>query len=147
MAVQEALIVLSLLGCDDAGVTCDHIRTVDHRFETVEACSAASEQYLAATQDANYPAIVAVCQPVAELADVPPETPGEVASAPLDTPVAPPEAEEKGFLARVAAAVAGLAPDRDTLTRPLEVAADGAARAGSAVIVGVKRVAKAVNPF
>ena len=44
-------------------------------------------------------------------------------------------------------AVASVLPERETVEKPVEMAADGAMRVGEAVIVGVKRAANAVNPF
>lgn len=168
MAGAEALIVLSLLGCDDSGTQCDFVRVGTERFETVEACRAASEPLLQASVEADYPTVVAVCSPqsavpVQQAADtgepvpvpIPPETPAEVGdealpagdlAQPYPEPPAEPE-KEPGLLARVATAIGALAPDKETLTKPIDVAADGAAKVGGAVIVGVKRVANAVNPF
>ncbi|MCI5078420.1 hypothetical protein [Oricola sp.] len=178
MAAAEALIVLSLLGCDDSGAQCDFVRVGTERYETVEACRAASEPLLAATLEADYPTVVAVCSPESALpmasavegdqpdatgaevaaAALPPESPfeGEAplppegeAQIPAETPAEMPAEEEKapGLLARVGRAIGALTPDRETLTKPIDLAADGAATVGGAVIVGVRRVADAVNPF
>jgi len=208
MAAAEALIVLSLLGCDDSGAQCDFVRVGTERYETVEACRAASEPLLAASAEEDYPTVVAVCSPessvpTAQVAasgepvpvPVPPETPAEVDGTalspaeaaeaakadlqPAPFPPAPPKAgeetpqaltggetlppdgtmppapagdpeligKEPGLLSRVADAISSLAPEKETITKPIDVAADGAAKVGGAVIVGVKRVADAVNPF
>lgn len=171
MAGAEALIVLSLLGCDDAGLQCDFVRVDSHRYETVEACRAASEPLLARTGEGDYPTFVAVCSPesavpLAQQA-VEPATEGapQAAAAAVETITPPPAAlpapepaplarqdlpvppEEPGLLGRVANALSALTPDRETLTKPVDVAADGASKIGGAVIVGVRRVADAVNPF
>ena len=218
MAAAEALIVLSLLGCDDSGAQCDFVRVGNERYETVEACRAASEPLLAASAEEDYPTVVAVCSPESSVptaqtaalgepvpVPVPPETPAEVdgeALSPAETaeaakadlqpapfPPAPPKAGEEapqdmarselaqgepangelpppdgavppapagepvlvgrepGLLSRVADAISSLAPEKETITKPIDVATDGAAKVGGAVIVGVKRVADAVNPF
>jgi len=154
MAASEALIVLSLLGCDDAGTHCEYLRAADRQYATMESCQSASDAFLAASQDADYPAVVAICAPAAETAGrpVPPERLDEAG-----TPVAV-DVREPDFLERVAGAIVDLAPDRETLTKPVDAtvegaakvggaAVDGAAKVGGAVIVGVKRVAGAVNPF
>jgi len=143
MVATEAMIVLSLLGCDDTGTQCEYLRAAEQRFETVEACQTASDSFLADSHDADYPAVVAICAPAVETAGrpVPPELPGEV-----ETPV-PVDVREPDFLERIAGAIAEYAPGRETLTRPVDAAAEGAAKVGGAVIVGVKRVAGAVNPF
>ena len=72
---------------------------------------------------------------------VPPELPDNV-----ETPVAV-DVQQPDLLERIGSAIASLAPDRETLVKPFEAATEGAAKAGGAVIVGVKRVADAVNPF
>lgn len=143
MAATEALIVLSLLGCDDTGTQCEYLRAADQRFETIEACQSASETFLSASNEADYPAVVAICAPEVKTAGrpVPPETLDEAG-----TPVAV-DVREPDFLERIAGVIVDLAPDRETLTKPVDVAAEGAAKVGGAVIVGVKRVAGAVNPF
>jgi hypothetical protein len=143
MAASEALIVLSLLGCDDTGTQCEYLRAADRRFETIEACQSASDAFLAASDDADYPAVVAICAPAMQTAGrpVPPETLDEAG-----TPV-PVDVREPDFLERIAGAIADYAPDRETLTKPVDATVEGAAKLGGAVIVGVKRVAGAVNPF
>ena len=161
MAAAEALIVLSLLGCDDSGAQCDFVRVGPERYETVEACRAASEPLLAAS--AMTPAETAEAaktnlQP-APFPPAPPkageETPQTLAGGELPAPdgATPPADEpeligkEPGLLSRVADALSALAPEKETITKPIDIAADGAAKVGGAVIVGVKRVADAVNPF
>lgn len=164
MAGAEALIILSLLGCDDSGAQCDFVRVGTERYETVEACRAASEPLLQATVEDDYPTVVAVCSPesampAADIAERPDETAsGEdagqaaILTPPQDGAPAPDdmqaEAEKQpGLLARVGDALASLAPGRKTLTKPIDVATDGAATVGGAVIVGIRRVADVVNPF
>ena len=67
MAAAEALVVLSLLGCDDAGLQCDFVRVEEQRFATLEECRAASEPLLVTTDEAEYPTYVAVCSPESAL--------------------------------------------------------------------------------
>ncbi|GAB4357259.1 MAG: hypothetical protein Kow0026_17460 [Oricola sp.] len=147
MATTEALIVLSLLGCDDAGKQCEYLKAADRRFATIEACQAASESVLSASAGADYPAVVAICAPAAETAGRP--VPPEEAGMPVPVDVRQPD-----FLERIAGVIAGLAPGRETLAAPVDAtvraggaAVEGAAKVGDAVIVGVRRVAGAVNPF
>ncbi|QKV19290.1 hypothetical protein [Oricola thermophila] len=143
MTGAEAIIVLSLLGCDDSGTQCDYLRASEQRFASVAECRVASDAFLAASDDAEYPAVVAICAPAVETAGrpVPPELPVEVA------PEIPADELAPDMVERIAGAIAGYVPGRETLARPVGVAAEGAAKVGSAVIVGVKRVAEAVNPF
>jgi hypothetical protein len=142
--VKEALIVLSLLGCDDAGSQCHFLRTIEDRFETVEACRDASEVHLQGSAQEDYPTVVAMCSAEFDMARQPvaPEAPAEDSLQP------PPEvAAEAGFLKRLGGAVASALPDRETVEKPAVIATEGAIRVGSAVIVGISRAADAVNPF
>ncbi|MFZ2099793.1 MAG: hypothetical protein WAU86_04435 [Oricola sp.] len=157
MAVQEALIVLSLLGCDDTGTQCEYLKASDQRFETIQACSAASDAFLETSRDAEYPAVVAVCAPRVEVADRPaqPAAPAEaVADAAANTAsggvavdASAADVAETDYLAHVASTIAAMAPRRETITKPIGQAADETMRLGNAAIVGVRRMAKAVNPF
>lgn len=38
-----AVVVMTILGCDDGGLNCRYIATVDQRWETVLACNDVSE--------------------------------------------------------------------------------------------------------
>ncbi|WP_412065904.1 hypothetical protein [Rhizobium sp. SYY.PMSO] len=57
-----AVVVMTILGCDDGGINCRYIATVDQRWETVLACNDVSESRLNDYRDKPYPVIVAVCQ-------------------------------------------------------------------------------------
>ena len=142
--MKEALIVLSLLGCDDTGLQCEYIRTAEASFADLETCRAASSEYLASADDAAYPTVVAMCSPAAQTAEgpMPPEPPREQAAQ-----TSPTDMRDEGFLSRVGSAVASVLPERETVEKPVEKVADGAMRVGEAVIVGVRRAAGAVNPF
>jgi hypothetical protein len=144
MAIQEAMIVLSLLGCDDSGTQCHYLRTAQQRFETIDACRDASGLFLKSGHEEDYPTVVAICSPVVENAGqpVPPESPTE------GTPVeSAGELSEPGFLKRVATAIADVTPSRETIEKPIGAAAGGVVKVGNALVVGVTRVAEAVNPF
>ncbi|MFB9950801.1 hypothetical protein ACFFP0_18270 [Rhizobium puerariae] len=84
--MNAALIVMTILGCNDAGTDCHYIATADNRWPTVEMCDSVSEGQLVRYANQPYPMIIAVCQK--------PEA-TEVANAPVpqarpDTPAAQP---------------------------------------------------------
>ena len=64
--MQTALILMTILGCDDAVTQCNYIATASPRYTSVELCDAASAAQLARFTDAGYPSVVAVCQKPAE---------------------------------------------------------------------------------
>ena len=78
--MNAAIIVLTILGCDDSATDCHYIATSDKRWPSIEMCSAVSEMELASYANAPYPIVIAVCQK-------PDET--EVAASPDPTPAVP----------------------------------------------------------
>ncbi|GEO83237.1 MULTISPECIES: hypothetical protein [Alphaproteobacteria] len=61
--MQTALIVMTILGCDDNVTECHYVSTAQEHFVSVELCDAASERVLAGFTGVSYPMLVAVCQP------------------------------------------------------------------------------------
>lgn len=96
--MQAALIIMTILGCDDTATQCHFVEMLDERWATVQACDAGSEDRLKNYSNIDYPVVVAVCQTpgdagLGELAGEP-VTPGavataatEIAPAASDTPV------------------------------------------------------------
>lgn len=84
--MQAALILMTILGCDDTATMCHHIETRDERWATIQACDAVSEDKLGLYSDTSYPVVVAVCQT--------PQDAGlaEVAGEPAEPQVDPAEA-------------------------------------------------------
>lgn len=60
--MQTALILMTILGCDDSATQCHYVEMRDERWATVQACDAASEDRLKGYSNLDYPVIVAVCQ-------------------------------------------------------------------------------------
>lgn len=54
--------VMAILGCGDAGATCEEIRVDAPRYVSREACNAAGPVVLGRSGDADYPVIVAQCR-------------------------------------------------------------------------------------
>ncbi|MDE1158675.1 MAG: hypothetical protein PW791_10440 [Neorhizobium sp.] len=79
--MNAALIVMTILGCNDAGTDCHYIATEEQRWPTVALCDSVSEQHLPSYANQPYPVLIAVCQ-----------NPDEVAAAtvvPQSRPAAP----------------------------------------------------------
>ena len=130
--MKAALIVMTIMGCDDSATQCHYIDTVDRSWQTVALCDAQAETYINSHQNKNYPVIVAVCESSGDrmTADVAvPETPADT-TAKVEVPVPVETAEEKqGLAARALGFVKKAIPDAQSLkaavTTPVRYAEDG----------------------
>ncbi|NTF07710.1 hypothetical protein G6L37_16270 [Agrobacterium rubi] len=60
--MRTALVLMTILGCDDSATDCQHIATLQQRWTSIELCDAESEKQLGQFANASYPVVVAVCQ-------------------------------------------------------------------------------------
>lgn len=100
--MKTALILMTILGCDDSVNECEYVETAPERFVSISLCDAASETVLERYSNIGYPTAVAVCQE--------PPKDGTTAGLPAtpagptvdDTAAAaiPPEAEQKTLASR-----------------------------------------------
>ncbi|MBU4529664.1 MAG: hypothetical protein KUA43_11165 [Hoeflea sp.] len=60
--MQTALILMTILGCDDSATQCHYVEMLDQRWATIQECDASSEEKLQLYSNINYPVVVAVCQ-------------------------------------------------------------------------------------
>ncbi|AKI00850.1 hypothetical protein IMCC20628_02146 [Hoeflea sp. IMCC20628] len=60
--MQAALIIMTILGCDDTATQCHHVEMLQERWATIQACDAVSEAKLRTFSNLDYPVVVAVCQ-------------------------------------------------------------------------------------
>lgn len=60
--MKTALIMMTILGCDDSVSQCEFVETPVERFVSIELCDAASEEILGRYTNIGYPTAVAVCQ-------------------------------------------------------------------------------------
>lgn len=60
--MNAAVIILTILGCDDSGAECHYVATLEKRWPSIEMCSANSEGELARYANVDYPVVIAVCQ-------------------------------------------------------------------------------------
>lgn len=144
--MKEALIVLTLLGCDDTGARCQHLSVENERFETREACILASNALLRETDDEDYPLIMARCSEPVAVAD----NADEILDAASDVQIEPfPPVDETpavGHVRWVTVAVQAV-PGRRELRDSVMAFTDGTAAVGASIVNGVGRVASAINPF
>ncbi len=135
-----ALIVMTILGCDDSVSQCHYVSTVHGTWETVAICDAESQKQLPQFSNSNYPVIVAVCEKSGEqMANAQDPAPLPGAQAALDQghvanpdPVpTPPLAEQQqpSLPRRTLAMISGALPDtsrlRDAVTKPVHYIEDG----------------------
>lgn len=92
--MNAAIIVMTILGCNDSATDCHYIATAEQRWTSIEMCDAVSEQRLPSYANQPYPVIVAVCQDTqvaglaettapkqnAEASEAPPRQPAEMPS-------------------------------------------------------------------
>ncbi len=57
-----AVYVMAILGCGEATDVCEPVATVPARYESVEACNAATASMIERHSDALYPVVVAECR-------------------------------------------------------------------------------------
>ena len=135
-----ALIVMTILGCDDSVSQCHYVSTVSGTWQSIAVCDAESQKQLPKFSNANYPVIVAVCETSgAKMAEAKDPAPVPATQPALDqahagTPdavPAPPTAEQKqpSLPRRTLAMVTGALPDASTLrnavTKPAHYIEDG----------------------
>lgn len=88
--MRTALVLMTILGCDDSATDCQHVATLQQRWTSIELCDAESEKKLGDFVNASYPVIVAVCQtpeePQSGLAKAEPQTPDTSTPAPALAP-------------------------------------------------------------
>lgn len=60
--MKAALIVMTILGCDDNVTQCHYISTVNGDWPSIAQCDTESQKELPRFSDRNYPVVVAVCE-------------------------------------------------------------------------------------
>ncbi len=95
MQVQAALIIMSIMGCDDSGTQCVTLSQNQSTWETLEQCDDASADTLNNFPDANYPVVVALCQTETALGASETTTPEQGTDVAEATAPEPPLKEQK----------------------------------------------------
>lgn len=131
--MNAALIVMTILGCNDAGTDCHYIATAENRWPTIAMCDAVSEDQLGRYANQPYPMIIAVCQKpeATEIANAPatqakPETlPPEPALQPA---VVTPQEEEtlaSSAIRRVRSVLPTTEGVKTLMVKPVRLVEDG----------------------
>jgi hypothetical protein len=141
--MNSALIVMTILGCNDSGTDCHYIATANQRWPTIALCDAVSEEQLPLYANQPYPVIIAVCQnpEVAKLpANIPhPKTkpemqPAEPPAVAAEVPPVPhftevSEEEKQSLATRAIERVKNVLPTtegvRTIMNRPVRLVEDG----------------------
>ena len=134
----SAMIVMTILGCDDSVSQCRYVSSVSGTWTTIETCDAESQKQLPKFTNSNYPVIVAVCETSGTAtADARAhETPAKEATVATDIPapnaeaVPEPHAQEpQGLPRRALALIGGVLPDgtklRQAVTAPIHSIGNG----------------------
>ena len=58
-----AFYVIAILGCGDGSTACTPVATLSTRYESREACLAATSNALNSNSDFDYPSLYAQCRP------------------------------------------------------------------------------------
>jgi hypothetical protein len=59
--MSAGLFLIAILGCGEADAPCATVRTLDTRYESEAACTAATEAAVQKNSDVDFPVIVAQC--------------------------------------------------------------------------------------
>jgi len=72
--------IIAILGCSDGSAACTQVATLSTRYESRQACVAATDAALTANSDFDYPTLYAQCRPAkAPAADRSPRKTAETA--------------------------------------------------------------------
>lgn len=99
-----ALVIMTILGCDDTATKCNFIATANQQWTTVAACDQDTANILDGYSDAEFPMVIAVCQ-----ADEPGSMQAAAAAAKASSEAAPAATPQKPT-------VPGATPKRETAT-------------------------------
>lgn len=62
--------VILVLGCGDAGASCEPVRTLPASYTSISACNAAINDALSRQNDVEYPVVAAQCRAKPQLPSV-----------------------------------------------------------------------------
>lgn len=134
--MKAALIIMTILGCDDAVTQCHYIDRVKGSWPSVAQCDSQSEANIGRYQNSNYPVVVAVCETNGELenADALEELPAppagaQASEAPVEAPLEQPmptDVEQPGITSRTLTMLKSRgAAMKETMVKPFRYAEDG----------------------
>jgi hypothetical protein len=56
-----AIFIIAIMGCGEGDAPCQQVRTLEARYESQAACTAATEAVLIQNSDVDYPVVAAEC--------------------------------------------------------------------------------------
>jgi hypothetical protein len=56
-----AIFIIAIMGCGEADAPCQQVRTLEARYESQAACTAATEAALTENSDVDFPVVAAEC--------------------------------------------------------------------------------------
>jgi hypothetical protein len=56
-----SIFIIAIMGCGEAEAPCQQVRTLDARYESQAACTAATEAAVMRNVDVDFPVVVAQC--------------------------------------------------------------------------------------
>jgi hypothetical protein len=59
--MSVGVFLIAILGCGEADAPCETVRTLETRYESQAACTAATEAAVLRNVDVDYPVVVAQC--------------------------------------------------------------------------------------
>lgn len=60
-AMGPAIFIIAIMGCGEGDSPCQQVRTLEARYESQAACTAATEAALTQNTDIDYPVVAAEC--------------------------------------------------------------------------------------
>ncbi len=127
--MRTALVLMTILGCDDSATDCSYIATIQQRWQTIEQCNAVSERELGRFVNVSYPVVIAVCQDPTITEAKAPEAPKQAAPATQTATPAEKRAEEQSLARRAIDKVESILPTsegmKNLVRKPVTMVQDG----------------------
>ena len=113
--MRTAMVIMTILGCDDSATDCQYVATLNQRWPSVELCNAVSEKELSRFANVSYPVVIAVCQDptVASASPTAPKS-TDTTGSPEPTPEETRQ-EEQSMAAKAMDRVKTILPTRDNV--------------------------------
>jgi hypothetical protein len=129
--MRTAMVMMTILGCDDSATDCRYVATLEQRWPTLELCNAVSDKELAAFANISYPVVIAVCQDptvVKAQTPVPPQKPAVLSPVEPTTPEEQ-RAQEQNLAQQALGRVRNVLPSRESVRNlvqsPVRLVEDG----------------------
>ncbi|MGA9581071.1 MAG: hypothetical protein WBR13_03760 [Allosphingosinicella sp.] len=71
VGMGPSIFIIAIMGCGEAEAPCQQVRTLEARYESQAACTAAAEAALTQNVDIDYPVVAAQCVAAGAKSDLP----------------------------------------------------------------------------